>query len=231
MSGSVEIVGLDNVLSKMERHNFTKCKVLCKSDVKFDMEVSGEITKEDIMEEFKNEFEFIPSTNYKIFKLELSYKDKNNKNKIVSTDFCFYTNQSGVSHWDKKEEKVSGRSKDTDAMIFQNGVLQTQNQYLMEKIKELTEEDDDESIGRVSVGEKLADVLLPHAPQIIAGIMNMFAKNTPIAVAGVPSDINQLMNEMLAIEPEFPEHLSMLISLRKDKPAIYTMALNQLKNL
>jgi hypothetical protein len=76
------------------------------------------------------------------------------------------------------------------------------------------------------------DALLPHTPSIISGIMTLLNnKNQPISVAGVPGDVQHLINEMMQIEPEFPEHLSLLINLRKNKPAVYNIALNQLKSL
>jgi hypothetical protein len=72
---------------------------------------------------------------------------------------------------------------------------------------------------------------LPHADSIIGAIIGSLTNKNQVAMGGVPSDINQLLNEMISIEPDFPEHLSLLLNLRKNKPAIYTMALNQLKNL
>lgn len=231
MSGSVDLVGLDRVIAKLQKVNLTKVIVSCKNDKKFEQEVSGNITKEDIISELEDQFADIPESNYKIYKLSYWYKDLNNKNKDLHIDFCFYTNQSGVSHWDKKEDKnMAGIVKAAEDRAFTNGQLSERVKTLENELAKMNSEDEDDTDSS-SVGEKIADVLLPFAPQFMAGVMNFMNRNQPMAVAGVPSDINQLMTEMLAIEPEFPEHLSMLINLRKDKPAIYTMALNQLKNL
>jgi hypothetical protein len=41
----------------------------------------------------------------------------------------------------------------------------------------------------------------------------------------------QTLDAMCEIEPNFPDHLTMLYNLRKNDPMIYNIALSKLKNL
>lgn len=236
MSGSVDILGLDNVIAYISSKNIVKLSVKggkASDKPMFEETVIGEYTQDDLLEDLRNAFRYTPSNNFKKYFLIADIKDKNNKPRVLNIEFAL-NQQGGVSHYASKEEKIAG-SIDTNILdkYYNMGKLESDNEHLRKELESYNAEDGEEDIGAVPISQQIVNVLLPMAPQIIAGVMNWMNNNNnqPVAVAGVPSDLNQLMNEMIAIEPEFPEHLSMLINLRKEKPAIYTMALNQLKNL
>lgn len=237
MSGAVEIIGVDNVVALLEKYNVTKIKVLVGKATKYEGSIDEDTTRDELIEDFINDFcSTIPATNYKKYTLEITYKNRALKNSSISVDFAFNTNTSNTSHWDKKETtKVSSNElsqKELMDISREIGKLEAENIRLQNQILEYDEVDEEEqNIGNVPIGEKLLGVLLPHADSIIGAIIGSLTNKNQVAMAGVPSDINQLLNEMISIEPDFPEHLSLLLNLRKNKSAIYSMALNQLKNL
>ena len=239
MSGAVEIIGVDNVVALLEKYDVTKIKVLVGKAIKYEGSIDEDTTRDELIEDFVNDFcSTIPPTNYKKYTIDITYKNRALKNCTISVDFAFNTNTSNVSHWDKKEVTKLPSSdisqKELMEISREIGRLEAENTKLQNQILEYDEIDEDEqNIGNVPIGEKVLNVLLPHADSIIGAIIGSLTNrnNGNVAMAGVPSDVNQLLNDMISIEPEFPEHLALLISLKKNKPAIYTMALNQLKNL
>jgi len=249
MSGSVDIIGIDNVVALLEKYDVIRMKVTCGTkDIKFDESIGDDYTRDDMIAEFVEDVASnIPPTNYKKYKLEIVYKNKSFKNCSISYDFCFNTNTSNVSYWDKKENaKPSSADLGFTSQMYIEAatnriILADENRRLKEELEEISAEN--EELERKipngeqpqNIGSVLQSALYSNADKIIAILADKLfggANNPSINLAGIPDqDINSMLNQMMLIEPEFPSHLSMLINLRKNKPDIYSMAVAQLKSL
>ena len=103
--------------------------------------------------------------------------------------------------------------------------LQTQVIELESELEQLEPSDKPKGIGDV-----VSDVLVKNADGIVMMLANKMFGGQNIAMAGVETP-EQVLHQMLLVEPDFLEHLKLLLKLRKYNPDMYVMALNQLKNL
>ena len=84
------------------------------------------------------------------------------------------------------------------------------------------------------IGDVMTTMLEKNAEPLMAMLMGQLFGNAkgqnPIGMAGIETPEN-LLAQMLLIEPEFIDHLKLLINLRRHKPEIYNMAVTNLQNM
>lgn len=122
---------------------------------------------------------------------------------------------------------------------------------LVDRIEALESEEDEEPEG---IGAVMTQQLLPHLPALISKILGIDISAPVTSLAGheehqitiedavtethEPTNLDaqkklcaRACGIMLSVDKNAGTHLMMLSQLAKDKPAIYSMALNQLKSL
>lgn len=248
-----EYIGIDKIIKLLNDNPPIKLELkkggkVVYTDQKFDHD-----TCDDVINRFLNRFGYDqPETNFATYSLEISTKKPGLKTATkICPDISFNPPPGGeyINPYKKKEmaTSTSGEmgftAREFIEATTQAHILADENKKLRAELESL-EAENEELESQIPEGEKpqnigavLQSALYTNADKIIAILADkLFGPSNSgnsLSLSGIPgeSDIQSLVNQMMLIEPEFPEHLQMLIDLRKNKPSIYTMALNQLKQL
>lgn len=247
-----EFTGIENIMGYIGKYPVTKLELYQGSRDVYKDHITDHDTSEDLLNRFIQFAEAQPEHNYATYRLDVYFKKPGNKTgDKISPNISFNPPPGGeyINPYKKKEVSTSisgdpgySSSEYIDAKI-RASILEDENNKLRAAIEEL-EAENEELEARVPEGEKpqnigtvLTTALYSNADKIIALLADkLFGAGSPgpsVALSGVPEgiDAHSLLNQMMLIEPEFPHHLEMLINLRREKPSIYSMALNQLKQL
>jgi hypothetical protein len=208
-------------------------------------------TYEDVINRFLNRFAYDqPETNFATYSFEISTKKPGSKlASKICPDISFNPPPGGeyINPYKKKEmsTSMSGEMGFTAREFIEATtrahILEDENNKLRAELESLEAENEEleskipEGEQPQNIGAVLQNALYTNADKIIAILADKLfgaGSNPTMGLAGIPdNDVQSLLNQMILIEPEFPEHLQMLINLRINKPAIYSMALGQLKSL
>ena len=246
-----EFTGIDNVIAYIGKYPVTKLELFQGSRCVYEDHKGDNDTSEDLLNRFIIFAEAQPEHNYATYKLDVSFKKPGNKTvSKISPNISFNPPPGGeyINPYKKKEMATSptGDPGFTTREFIEAStrmhILADENQKLKEELAAI-EAENEELESRVpegsqpqNIGAVLTTALYSNADKIIALLADkLFGSggSPSMGLAGIPgeADVQSLVNQMMLIEPEFPAHLEMLINLRKNKPAIYSMALGQLKSL
>lgn len=249
-----EFIGIDSIVGYIEKYPATKIELFQGSRCVYEDHLDGDDTSEDLIDRFIRFAEVQPAHNFATYKLDVTWKKPGNKNSSkISPNIAFNPPPGGeyLNSFAKKETKNTSPSGDLGfsprefiEATTRAAILAEENARLKEEIEQLSEENEQLET-QVPTGEQepknigavLSSALYANADKIIAVIADKLFGNgsaPSMALNGIPGqqvDVHALVNQMMLIEPEFPEHLQMLINLRKNNPTVYSIALNQLKSM
>ena len=246
-----EFTGIDNVISYIGKYPVSKLELFQGSRCVYEDHKGDHDTSEDLLNRFIIFAEAQPEHNYATYKLDVSFKKPGNKTvSKISPNISFNPPPGGeyINPYKKKEMSTSTSgdmgftTREFIEVTTRAHILADENEKLRAELEALEAENEElesrvpESDKPQNIGAVLQTALYSNADKIIAVLADKLfgGGSTPsMSLSGIPgeTDVHSLVNQMLLIEPEFPQHLEMLINLRKNKPAIYSMALGQLKSL
>lgn len=184
--------------------------------------------------------------NFTVYKLQINNVNKNKKVTQLTNPNIQFNATPQSQHISKPmgNTEINGfNQKELIILVAEHMALKKENDDLKEERDELqnllTEAEQQietsapvekpKGIGDVmtSMLEKNAEPLMMMLVGKLFGNANM---QNPIGMAGIETP-ESLFAQMLLIEPEFIDHLKLLINLRRHKPEIYNMAVINLQNM
>ena len=245
-----EFTGIDQITGYIGKYPIQKLELYQGSRCVYEDFKSDQDTSDDVLDRFINFAMAQPEHNYATYKLDVTYKKPGNKSSSkISPNISFNPPPGGeyINPYKKKESTPSPigdlgfTSREFIEASTRMHILADENARLKAELDALEAENEELETQIPSgegqpqnIGTVLSSALYANADKIIAVLADRLfgtGGSPSMSLSGVESDVNSLVNQMMLIEPEFPSHLEMLINLRKHKPAIYSMALNQLKSL
>lgn len=251
MANDIDIIGFDKVLVYLQDYNNCNQIILKRATNQLYITPEDINTNQRAVEHFKSFVEnHILSehngNNFTIYKLQLN--NVNKAKKVVQlTNPNIQFNATPQSQFAPKPmgniDNNGFTNKEFIQLATENAILKSKCDNLEQEVDELqslvieleaqiAETEPQEK--QKGIGDVVSDVLVKNADGIIMMLASkMFGSSpqgNPIGMAGIETP-EQLLGQMLLIEPDFTEHLKMLIQLRKHKPDIYTMAVNQMQTL
>jgi len=161
----------------------------------------------------------------------------------VKQNFTFTLNQPASSKPLSQEKPANSIFMESNIEL---GRLRAENEYLKNKVEDLQNEileyetadqeenpvEDDSFIGTIKA--QLLPALAPAMPRLIDGILSFLERPKSLAVSGTnkqtePMDINTVVNELYAYDPQLIEHLNKLLQIAKEKPMQFKMLLTMLE--
>lgn len=245
-----EFTGIDNVIAYIGKYPVSKLELFQGSRCVYEDHKGDHDTSDDLLHRFVNFAEAQPEHNYATYKLDVSFKKPGNKTvSKISPNISFNPPPGGeyINPYKKKDMATTspGELGFTPREFIESttraAILADENEKLRAELEALESENEElqtklpESGQPQNIGAVLSSALYANADKIIAVLADKLfgaGGNPSLALSGIgESDVHSLVNQMMLIEPEFPQHLELLINLRKNKPGIYSMALGQLKSL
>lgn len=247
-----EIVGLDKIIRYLQRYKFRKIKLSKGADIVYTDSVKANSEEPVLLDRFEAwATQFIEPDNYKEYKLELFGTNKEEAevkalSPVIKISVVFNSREYSPAR------SVTGFSgaggvdiKEYTALAVENAKLTAQLDRLEEKLNDLISEPEEEP--KTSIGEKIGEVLMSRADDIISLLMMKFASPgsnlqpisgvTDTALKEVSTDeaweqdILDIAWDFKAINPDIKEDLLRLLNLAKTNKPFFDMLIKQLRSM
>jgi hypothetical protein len=252
---AAEIITTDKILKLLGNYDFLKIRLLRGSDAVYLDQVKPGENAADLQSRFQDWInDFIQDDNFKEYKLELYGNAESDpagkKTLFLKTTIQFNPTPGQLVRSSAPQAMGSSRddgftAKEYIELAREKAILEAkcetlENKYLdledeISELREVVESGSAEAAPK-TMGEVMNAALMSNADKIIGVLVDkLMGNNNNFSLAGldpVDTDLKyQTLDAMCEIEPNFPDHLTMLYNLRKNDPMIYNIALAKLKNL
>jgi hypothetical protein len=249
-----EVVGIDKILAYISKYRFRKIKLSKGADIVYTDSVKSNNEEAQLLTRFESwVLDFIEPDNFKEYKLELFGTNKEEAEvkqltPVIKIAVQFNQKESMGSYRPQNNYGSGFDVKEYTALAVKNAELVGQIGRLEEKLNELlTAEEEPEQ--QQSLGNKIGEVLLSRADDIINLLIMKLAPTTAQPIAGVNdyipeealapvTDTERFENEVLdtidefrSINPDILTDLKKLLKLAQTNKPLFDMLIKQLRNM
>jgi hypothetical protein len=240
----VDISGKEKIINYINRYKVKKIRLSRGTDVVYMKQIKVDENQSDLVDDFATWIDdFIDENNFKEYKLELLGTNNTDPDARLSTIVKI-----SVSFGLKPNEivrSISGHNNapikidDYVSMAVQNAELKAQLGAMESKLDELlTDDDDDDENDTMGT---IKDVFLSKIDGIIDVLIHQFGSrntNPSQGIAGTEIDesdieldkLHALYYEFRVINPQILHDLRKLLEIAKEKPSVFNMLIQQLRN-
>ena len=238
-----EFVGIKNILKNLSRFDFDGLAVFRGKEEPFRRYAEEGEEKDDIIEAFSQWCEDMIENNpnnFAIYKVQLYEYPEGAKKRRGTNSFSFQLAATpSTNPFTKKDNSNMNGDfvhKETMLLAIENANLKNKNEALESRLidlenrfNEIDEEEEDESepIGMIGALEAAVQDKLPQLIDVVLGMLT-----TPKASNinhGIGSNIDEIISEFKAINPDIESDLFKLLQIAKTKPQLFNMLIQQLR--